>query len=143
MARIDVKLPDDFLMKLSSLVDKTDEIIPEVLEAGGEIAKDKVKSNLSEVVGKNTKTKSESTGELEKSVRLTPVRLTSKGDYIIRVGFSEPRSDGKSNTMVASILEYGKSGQPPKPFMKPAKIAVKDSVILAMQAKFEEKVNKI
>lgn len=143
MARVDVQLPEDFLMKLSAIADKTDEIIPKVLETGGEIAKDKVKSNLSEVVGRDTKNPSKSTGELEESVRLTPVRLTSKGDYIIRVGFSEPRSDDKSNTMVASILEYGKSGQPPKPFMKPAKIAVKDSVISAMQAKFEEEVNKI
>lgn len=143
MARVDVQLPEDFLMKLSALADKADEIIPKVLETGGGIAKDKVKSNLSEVVGKDTKNPSKSTGELEKSVRLTPVRLTSKGDYIIRVGFYEPRPDGKSNTMVASILEYGKSGQPPKPFMKPAKITTKDTIISAMQSKFEEEVNKI
>ena len=37
------------------------------------------------------------------------------GDFNIKVGFSEPRPDGESNAMLASILEYGKSGQPAKP----------------------------
>ena len=39
MAKADVKMPDDFLLKLSKLGDKTDEIIPKVLESGGEIGR--------------------------------------------------------------------------------------------------------
>jgi hypothetical protein len=31
VAKADVKMPDDFLLKLSKLGDKTDEIIPKVL----------------------------------------------------------------------------------------------------------------
>lgn len=35
--------------------------------------------------------------------------------------FKEPRSDGESNAKIASIIEYGKQGQPPNPFLKSAK----------------------
>ena len=40
-----MKMPEDFLMKVSRLADKTDEILPKVLEAGAEIVEDKVRSN--------------------------------------------------------------------------------------------------
>jgi hypothetical protein len=68
MAKVDFKMPEEFLLKVSRLAEKTDEIIPKVLEAGAEVVYDKVKSNLSSVVGKNTKVKSRSTGELESAL---------------------------------------------------------------------------
>ena len=37
MAKIEMKMPEEFLLKLSRLGNKTDEIIPKVLEAGGEV----------------------------------------------------------------------------------------------------------
>ena len=46
MAKVQMKMPEDFLMKVSRLADKTDEILPKVLEAGAEIVEDKVRSNL-------------------------------------------------------------------------------------------------
>lgn len=55
MARIDVKLPDDFLEKLSRLGEHTDAVAEKVLEAGSKVVLDKVRSNLASVVGSNTK----------------------------------------------------------------------------------------
>ena len=60
MAKIEMKMPEEFLLKLSRLGNKTDEIIPKVLEAGGEVVLSKAKSNLSSVVGHGTKKKSRS-----------------------------------------------------------------------------------
>ena len=64
MAKVTMKMPEDFLLKVSRLNDKTDEIIPRVLKAGGEIVLDKVKSNLGSTVGRDTKYPSRSTGQL-------------------------------------------------------------------------------
>ena len=58
MAKCTVKMPDDFLLKLSKLGNKTDEIAEKVLEAGGQVILDKTRSNLESVVGKGTKTQS-------------------------------------------------------------------------------------
>ena len=37
MAKVNIKMPEEFLMKISRLGSKTDEIVPRVLEAGGEL----------------------------------------------------------------------------------------------------------
>ena len=54
MAKVQIKMPEDFLLKLSRLGDKTDEILPKVLEAGGEVVLEKVRSNLQAVIGRDT-----------------------------------------------------------------------------------------
>lgn len=143
MAKATWKMPEDFLIKVSRLADKTDEIIPKVLEAGAEVVEDKVRSNLQSVIGSGTKYDSRSTGELLRSLGTSPALQDRNGDFNVKVGFSEPRSDGDSNAKIATILEYGKSGQPAKPFLKPAKSASKSAAIEAMKAKLESEVNGI
>ena len=143
MAKATFKMPEDFLMKLSRLGEKTDEIIPRVLKAGGEVAEAKVKSNLQSVIGNGTKEDSRSTGELVSALGVSSARQDKDGNFNVKVGFSEPRRDSKSNAMVAGVLEYGKHGQPPKPFLKPAKTASKNACVDAMIRVFEEEVEKI
>ena len=143
MAKATWKMPEDFLMKVSRLADKTDEILPKVLEAGAEIVEDKVRSNLQSVIGSGTKYDSRSTGELLRSLGTSPALQDRNGDFDIKVGFSEPRSDGDSNAKIATILEYGKSGQPAKPFLKPARTASRAPCIEAMKRTFEQEVEKI
>ena len=140
MAKADVKMPDEFLAILSRLGSQTDTIAEKVLQAGGEVALDKVRSNLSAVVGVGNKSVSRSTGELERSLGLSPVMVDKNGNHDIKVGFSEPRTDGSSNAKIANILEYGTSSQPSKPFLKPAKSAVKKQCVDAMKSAFEKEV---
>ena len=132
-------------MKISRLADKTDEIIPKVLEKGGEVVLDRVKSNLQSVVGKGTKLKSRATGELTRSLGLSKARQKRDGfGWDVKVGFAEPRKgSGASNAKIANILEYGKQGQPPKPFLKPARTQSRKAAIEAMKAKFEQEVESI
>ena len=143
MAKVDVKMPEDFLLKLSRLGDKTDEICEKALNAGGEVVLAKVKSNLSSVIGKDTKTDSHSTGELERSLGLSPVLNDDNGNANIKIGFKEPRSDDESNAKIASIIEYGKQGQPPKPFLKSARTSSKKTCVKAMVETLEQEVNNL
>lgn len=143
MAKVDMKMPEDFLLRISKLGEKTDEIIHKVLKAGGEVVEAKVKSNLQAVIGKGTKEESSSTGELLSALGVSSAKQDKDGNFNVKVGFSEPRSDGKSNAMIAGVLEYGKHGQPPKPFLKPAKTASKSSCIDAMKRAFEEEIDSI
>ncbi len=143
MAKAEMKMPEDFLLKISRLGNQTDTIIPKVLEAGGKVVLDKVKGNLSSVVGKSTKIESRSTGELESALGLSPALMDRNGHHNVKVGFAEPRSDGGSNAKIANILEYGKHGQPAKPFLKPAKAATRKPCTSAMIATLEEEVGKL
>lgn len=143
MARMQVKMPEDFLLRVSRLEEQTDVILPKVLEAGGEVVLKKVRENLGSVIGRNTKYPSESTGELIGSLGLSPARLDRNGNYNVKVGFTEPRSDGGSNAKIANIIEYGKHGQPPKPFLASARAASRRACIEAMVTKLEEEIERI
>ena len=139
MAKADFKLPEEFLLKISRLGKDMDAVAEKVLQSGGEEVLKKTKSNLSAVIGKS----GNSTGQLEKALGLTPVKVDREGNHDIKVGFSEPRSDGSSNAKIANILEYGSSKQAAKPFLKPAKNASKKSAIQAMEETFENEVKKM
>ena len=143
MAKCTVKLPEDLLSKLSKLGSESDAVAERVLKAGSDVVLAKVKSNLSAVIGSGVKFDKRSTGELERSLGVTPVKVDKEGNHNVKIGFSEPRSDGESNAKIATIIEYGKSGQPPKPFMKPAKSSGKDACVSAMKRKLEEEVKNL
>jgi len=148
VAKVTWKMPTEFLDdigKLESWV--ADDIIPKVLEAGGKVVLAKVRGNLQSVIGKNLKYKSRSTGELVSALGLSKPRLDRRGNYDVKIGFREPRrrrgGSRASNAMLANIIEYGKQGQPPKPFLKPAKSASRTPAIEAMKRKLEEEINKL
>lgn len=143
MAKVNIKMPEEFLSKVSRLANQTDVILPKVLEAGGEVVLNKVKGNLNKVVGSETKYSSRSTGELVSSLGLSDAKQDRNGNFNVKVGFAEPRSDGESNAKIASIIEYGKHGQPAKPFLKPARAASRKPCMNAMIAKLEEEIDKI
>ena len=144
MAKVEMKMPDDFLMNLSRLEEKTDDIIPKVLEAGGKIVLAKVKGNLSSVIGKGTKYKSRATGELAGSLGLSPAKQNRDASgWDIKVGFAESRKGNTSNAKLANIIEYGKHGQPAKPFLKPARSSSRKPCIEAMKTKLEEEANNL
>lgn len=149
-----IKMPDEFLDKLSRLGKNTDMIAEKVLQAGGEVMVKKIRENLSVVVGSGTKYKSRSTGELEESLGIAPMDIDKDGNHNIKIGFNEPRrtqyeAKGKrsyntaTNAMVANVLEYGKHGQPAKPFLKPAISSSRSRCKKAMIDTFNEEIKKL
>lgn len=143
MASIKFKMPDDFLDKIKNLGNNTDEVISKVLQAGAEVVESEMKNNLQGVIGKGTKQPSQSTGQLLASLGTAKVMQDRDGVFNVKVGFAENRNDGKSNAMIASVLEYGKSNQQAKPFIKPALKKCQDACINAMVRTLEEEVSKL
>jgi len=142
MAKVSIKLPDEFLKKLSSLGERTDEVAKKALTEGGEIILARTRANLIGVIGKNLKGESRSTGQLVSSLGLSPVMVDRNGNYNIKIGFDEYRDDGSSNAGVANIIEYGKHGQPAKPFLAPAKRQVGNQALERMKQVIEEEMTK-
>lgn len=136
-----MKMPEEFLAKISALAEKTDEILPRVLAAGGAIVEGKVKSNLEAVIA--TGADSRTTGQLVSALGTSTAMQDRDGNFNVKVGFAENRNDGKSNAMIAGVLEYGKQGQPPRPFLKPAKTASRTACQQVMIATLEEELNRL
>ena len=132
MARVDVKMPDEFLEHVR-LGSNFDSIAETVLQAGGEVVLAKTQSNLSSVIGSSTKYDSRATGELESSLGLTSVRWTETATSISRSAF--PNRDLTVAAMPSlPISSNTASGQPAKPFLKPAKSASKKQCVEAISS---------
>jgi len=140
MAKVSIKMPDEFLLRISRLGDQIDVIAPRVLEV---VVLEKVKSNLRTSIGKETKYPSRATGEMLSSLGLSEAKQDRDGNFNVKVGFAEPRSDGESNAKIANIIEYGKHGQPARPFLRPARTASQKPCTEAMVAKLEEEISKL
>ncbi|GHV27157.1 hypothetical protein FACS18948_4070 [Clostridia bacterium] len=136
-------MPVEFLMKISALAERTDEIVPRVLAAGGAVVLARARSNLQAVVGKNTKYPSRSTGKLVNALGVSPAKLDKDGNYDVRIGFRDPRNGKLTNAMLGSLIENGKSGQPPHPFLKPAKSQSKSAAIEAMVSALEAECERV
>jgi HK97 gp10 family phage protein len=138
MAKCTINAGNEFAEKFSLLGSKTDEIIPRVLDAGGDIVLERVRENLNAVLS------GESSGELAHSLGKSPAKLSRDSDsYDLKVGFAENRTDGKSNAMLANILEFGRVNQPPKPFLKPTKRQSQAACEEAMKQKLESEIGGI
>jgi len=143
MATATIKMSDDFFEKVKSLEKHTDDILPKVLESAASVMEEAVRASLSSVIGKNTKEQSRSTGELLSALGISSSLQDRDGNWNVKIGFAEPRADGKSNAMLANLLEYGKHGQASNPFLKPAKIKMRKACIQTMKEKLESEVSKI
>jgi HK97 gp10 family phage protein len=141
---IQVKLTTDFAAKLQSVADDMDKVAEKALVEGASIVEKQMRSNLQKVIGSGTKSQSQSTGQLLNALGKSPVKANIKtGGWDIKIGFLEPRKDGTPNALVANILEYGKKGQAPKPFMKPALNATRRKVRTTMSRVIDEEIEKI
>ena len=140
MAKVKIEMPTDLLDQLARMGNALDAAIPKALEAGGKVVMDKMKSNLRAAIGRGTKGKSRSTGKLAASLGVSPAKLDRDGNFDVKVGFSEGRGD-VSNAMLANLLEYGKHGQPPKPFLKQTKSSSRKPCIEAMQASLTKELD--
>ena len=143
MGKIKIDFPDELVTKLAKLEGRTDEVMDRVMNAGAEAVKPIMASNLAGAIGRNTKRKSKSTGQLAGSIGISPVRVDENGVYDVKVGFHEPRGDGKRNAMIAGILEHGKSNQLPRPFLKTARAASQKPALQAMTEAFQSEVDDL
>ena len=140
MAKVKIEMPDEFLNQIAGMGNALDAAIPKALAAGGKVVLDKMMSNLRAAIGSATKLKSRSTGKLAASLGLSPAKLDRDGNLDVKVGFSEGRGN-VSNAMLANVLEYGKHGQPPKPFLKRTKSSSRKPCIEAMQSVLKEELD--
>ena len=140
MAKVKIEMPSGFMDQIAGMGNALDAAIPRALAAGGKVVLDKMKSNLRSAIGHGTKIKSRSTGKLAASLGVSPAKLDRDGNLDVKVGFSEGRGD-VSNAMLANLLEYGKHGQPPKPFLKLTKSSSRKPCIEEMQRVLKEELN--
>ena len=143
MARVQIKLPNDFIDALDSASNILDNSAEQVLKAGANIVEPRMRSNLSAAIGSSTKQPSRSTGQLAKALGTAPVKVNSRGDYNVKVGFTENRDDGRANALIANVLEHGRSNQPARPFLAPTRSQTRRAAITAMKQTLAARIEQV
>lgn len=143
MARVQIKLPNDFIDALDSASNILDNSAEQVLKAGANIVEPRMRSNLSTAIGSSTKQPSRSTGQLAKALGTAPVKVNSRGDYNVKVGFAENRDDGRANALIANVLEHGRSNQPARPFLAPTRSQTRRAAITAMKQTLAARIQQV
>lgn len=143
MARVQIKLPNDFIDALDSASSLIDNSAEQVLKAGANIVEPRMRSNLSAAIGSSTKQPSRSTGQLAKALGTAPVKVNSRGDYNVKVGFAENRDDGRANALIANVLEHGRSNQPARPFLAPTRSQTRQAAITAMKQTLAARIQQV
>ena len=143
MARVQIKLPNDFIDALDSASNIIDNSAEQVLKAGANIVEPRMRSNLSAAIGSSTKQPSRSTGQLAKALGTAPVKVNSRGDYNVKVGFAENRDDGRANALIANVLEHGRSNQPARPFLAPTRSQTRRAAITAMKQTLAARIQQV
>lgn len=143
MARVQIKLPNDFIDALDSASSLIDNSAEQVLKAGANIVEPRMRSNLSAAIGSSTKQPARSTGQLAKALGTAPVKVNSRGDYNVKVGFAENRDDGRANALIANVLEHGRSNQPARPFLAPTRSQTRRAAITAMKQTLAARIEQV
>ena len=136
MAHCSFTLPEETIRKMSALGDKYDEVTKAVLKEGVTPLYDTAKANLSASIKNGT-------GDLLKSICTTKPFQDKNNDWNIKVGCEGVDRKGVSNAMKAAILEYGKSNQPAKPWLKPSVSKAKKACINKIQEALDIEVSKL
>ena len=164
MATISTQLPDALISQLTKAGEQMDRIANDALIAAAGPVRTEMQSTLRSALSTPRTYPKRGTGELTSALGVTPVRVTNKGVYNIKVGFNEPRRQqaghrigGKrkggggyyvaTNAMVANILEHGHTGshggQKAAPFVKPATKAAKQAAEETLKRVVEGELQKI
>ena len=145
MAKVELLFPSGFLEAVDSLENGFPAVAEGMLGAAGDVILEEMKKRLR---GAIDNVDGRSTGELVDSLGVAPVKVDRSGDYNTKVGFREPRSDGRVDALIANViehgirLEYGSSKRAAKPFLKPTRQAARRPAIDAARRVFERWVEE-
>ncbi len=156
MAKVTVQLPKELNEQIVKLGNNTDRIVQKCLEAAAVPVKKAVLEKYDATVGRPLIVRKggriynygmRSTGELRRSIGISPAKLNRKGDYDIKIGIADGKESktGISYGYLAAIIERGVPArrQPPRPFIKPAEKASKAASMAAFEKTFDEEVSKL
>ncbi|MBR2132905.1 MAG: hypothetical protein IJ955_10315 [Oscillospiraceae bacterium] len=154
MAKMTLEIGEEFAIKLSQLADGSEEIAKKAIYQAAGIVTDQIRRNLeknlsdSASAAKDGSARSKNqynhpTGDLSRSLGITPIQRDNDGYLNARVGFDGYDRRGVPNQLKARVMESGSSTIKKRPFVRPAVNATKAAAVQTMEKVVEEEIQKI
>ena len=139
---------DEYIESLNRIGSDSVGIVTKAVHNGAGILADEIRKNLeSNLQGSET-----STGDLEESLGIAPVRVDADGVINTRIGFDGYDREGVPNVIKARVMESGRklramesgtSKTPKRPFIRPAIKAAENRIIHEMDETIRDEIDKI
>lgn len=136
MAKISATGFEALAIDMEKLANLPKEAADDMLKSGGEIIKKAQEKQIDAF-------RLVRTGAMKKSIAVGKARHNDDGSYSCSIYPKGKDEKGTRNAEKGFIAEYGKTNQPPKPWMRTANEQSEDSAIAAMEKVYDEKVSKI
>lgn len=153
MARMTFKAGEDYMLKLSRLNNRCEEITKKAIHKAAGIVTDQIRENLEAnlrdpvsaaksgpALSKNYY--NEPTGALSDSLGITPITKDKDGWWSAKIGFDGYDSRGVPNQLKARVMESGSSTIKKRPFVRPAVQATRAKAVKAMGEVIDEETKK-
>lgn len=124
MAKLSVNGLDSLMLSLEQVAAIPDDVAQDMLDAEAQVVEEaQVASAASMLRGPY------STGQTAASIRRSKLKKDRDGIRMVSITFPGTNDKGERNAAVAFINEYGKRGQPARPFIATANAAAADSAV--------------
>lgn len=131
MARLSFSGLDDLMLSLQDIADIPDDVAREMLEAEAQVVEE---AQIAYGVSMGVY----DTGETLQSIRRGKMKRGKGGDRLMYVTPQGRNVRGERNAAVAFVNEYGKRGQPARPFISAANEAAADSATEAAAVVYDQ-----
>ncbi len=140
MAQFKFEVPKELMQTIQQLEKESPEICEKMIDAGLDVAYKAIESKVPVA-----------DGGLKRSLKKTKPKISKSGDWFGNLRFmgydstkiSKRHPKGTPNALKAAVYEYGKPGQPARPFLRPAMQSAETEITAAMQKVYDEEVKKI
>lgn len=122
MAKLSVNGLGSLMLSLEQVAAIPDDVVRDMLDAEAQVVEEaQVSTGMQMGVYR--------TGETLRSIRRGKLKKDRDGIRTVSITFSGTNDKGERNAAVAFINEYGKRGQPARPFIATANAAAADSAV--------------
>lgn len=140
MGKLAITLPDDLMRRLDRFEAQYEDIVTEMLEEGVKPLERIALANYDRVVSTNA------TGATRAQLGVTTVKRCTRGQYEfdIKFGFGDGKDKrGTPYALKGSVLEYGRSNQPPRPWLHPAVRKARAECLSIMEAVCRRRLERL
>lgn len=131
MAKLSVNGLDDLMLSLKEIAEIPDPVAEQMLNAEAQVVEEaQIAYGMQMGVFR--------TGETLRSIRRGKMKLGRDGARTVYVTPQGKNEKGERNSEVAFINEYGKQGQPARPFISTANAAAADRAVSAAEKVYDE-----
>lgn len=160
MARMTVKLGEEYCLRLSALAAGSETIAKKALFEAADVVADKIRANIERLPEENFRylhgddmfngVPPTQKQDLLDSFGITPMQVDAFGMLSVKIGFdgygrfpTKTYPKGLPNQLLARSIESGSSWRKKHPFVRPAVTATKKEALAVMERVVDEETEKI